>query len=688
MMSEEQNYEELYRAARRECDNLKRKIVRLERDKKYNAVMTQNIERMRDFNSAERELQFLYNQLLLTNCPDMIFVLDKNLCFILGTEAGCDYLGYSSINDIAGKHLGAIFARRFPAEWAQKLEETCALAMEAQARKKRSDKVMDNDGAALRLDINVSPAINAEGACMGAVVVLHDMTEITLLKEKAEQSSSAKSAFLANMSHEIRTPMNAIKGMTDLLMMTTVDDVQEKYLKNISSASATLIKIINDVLDYSKIDAEKMELVPDSYDSLSFINDVVNIMYMKAVEKGVRFVADISPDIPAQMFGDELRLKQVLLNLLNNAIKFTKEGHVHLKIECERVGEEAVRLSFVVSDTGIGIKEEEKSKLFDAFGQLDLLKTRASEGTGLGLVIAQRIVELMGGELNVESRYGEGSVFSFSILQKDEGKGVIVDPSMRCDGMRVLLLGESYDLYIPIFSRLGVEAKCIHSPGALARDEEVAYAHVFYEHAQWEDVVRESRERFGGAGVSAVLSLRESGNMPDAYADCIYEPILITAVAKCLRCGAPGGERAEQAPLMGNFKLKDTNVLIVDDNEINLIVCAEILKHYGVDPDTALSGAEALRMAEGKAYDIIFMDHMMPEMDGLEATRKIRASSAKNKETPIVALTANAIKGMRETYLSGGMDDYISKPIEIEEIERVFLRFVPDKRRAKGNAAP
>ncbi len=665
-----------YKDALRECENLRRKVVRLERDKKYNSVMTELIERMRDFNAEEKERQALYNQLLLDNCPDIILIFDNHLQCIFGTTLASSFLGYSTPSDLPGKLLHALFSRKFPEDWCQRLLKICGDAVNQQLSARRTEKIPTDAGEPQHIQVSVSPAIDQNGKTMGAVVVLDDLTEIISLKEKAEQSSSAKSAFLANMSHEIRTPMNAIKGMTDLLLMTTLDEVQTKYLQSISSASTTLIKIINDILDYSKIDAQKMELIPQEYDFASLVHDITSIIYLKAFNKRIHFVADISPTIPAMLWGDELRIKQVLLNLLNNAVKYTVEGYVMLSVTEERVDEDQVLLHFSIQDTGLGIKPEEKSSLFDVFGQLDIMKNRTSEGTGLGLPISKRIVDLMGGDMQVESEYGKGSQFSFSILQKDLHKGPLVHLENLAHDARALLLSDARcDVCGIIFDRLQADFVCCESAEGLSRLEGKPFTHVFYQYHGWRSFPWADQPLLANARKIALMDLSEGSQPVEAGHAVLYEPAWVLPVSKYFLAQnvSNAQQRHHDRSRIGPFKAPSAQVLIVDDYEINLVVCYEILKHYDILAETAISGHVAVEMCQDKKYDLIFMDHMMPEMDGLETAAKIRKESRLNKETPIIALTANAIMGMKEVYLAGGMNDYISKPIELDEMNRVLL---------------
>ncbi len=560
-----------YRQLVRENENAKRKIIRLERDKKYNSTVTENIERMRDFNMQEKEVQAMRNQLLLANCPDMIFVFDTALNYALATEVSFAYLGYTSANDLEGRPMDFVFTKALPQALIEKMRDAAHDCMaknecrklkesftRASAEGEQTDCPQDEN---VYMEIDITAAMGLDGVCNGVVVVLHDQTELTTLKVAAEQSSTAKSAFLANMSHEIRTPMNAIKGMSELLAQTSLNDKQNFYVHSIQDASSSLIRLINDLLDFSKIDAQRLEIVPQPYNIKSMLAELETMIRLRADSKHLDFSIALPDTLPEQLIGDDLRLRQVLSNLLTNAVKYTEEGFVKLRIACDTQQEDA-RLFFEVTDSGLGIKPEDQKRLFEVFAQMDIVRNRAQEGTGLGLPIARKLVELMGGELEFESEYGKGSRFHFSLT-------------------------------LPI-----------------------------------------------------------------------------------------GHEIIEETPVeaLGDFILQDVSILAVDDIDINLILCEELLSFYEARVDTAISGRDAVEKAAAQKYDLIFMDHMMPEMDGIEATMAIRAGQSPNRNTPIVALSANAVSGMKETFLQAGMNDFISKPIDVQDLNRVFHSFIsPDK---------
>ena len=395
-----------------------------------------------------------------------------------------------------------------------------------------------------------------------------DMLMESLKKERQheKQANQMKSDFLANMSHEIRTPMNAITGMTELILRSHSIDEAKEYARSIKSASKSLLTIINDILDFSKIEAGKLEINPAAYQLSSVLNDIANIAAIRIGEKPIEFVIDADKSLPFELYGDEIRIKQILLNFINNAIKFTQHGKVVLQIRGIKESDEAIKLHIRVMDTGNGIKSEDLQKLFMAFSQVDTTKNRAVEGTGLGLAICKRLTELMGGEVSVESEYGRGSTFSVVIPQR------ILNPTPMGD-----------------FVNLG-----------------------------------------NGQALSS------------------FEIDSIAPHAK---------------------------VLIVDDNEVNLSIAKGLLAPYKMNVSTVTSAAECFAFLQKEHFNIIFMDHMMPVMDGVEAVEKIRKTDT---ETPIIALTANAIGGAREIYLQNGFQDYLTKPIDVIELNTILLKYLPD----------
>ncbi len=418
--------------------------------------------------------------------------------------------------------------------------------------------IRDKTGKAQRvigMCIDITPQVTMENELMAA-------------KNAAENASRAKSQFLSNMSHEIRTPMNAIIGMTDILLNDDLSDRHRSHLHDIKVSSTALLGIINDILDFSKIEAGKLQIHNVDYDIMQLLKNIGSMFTFSAKKKGISFALDIQGDIPECLYGDDIRLRQVLVNVVGNAVKFTQSGGVTL-----RVGVESDNIFFDVIDTGVGIKPEEMPNIFNDFDRLDLHANRAIAGTGLGLSITKNLVSMMGGAIHVESEYGKGSVFSLEF------------PLVFGDASRMV-------------------------------------------------------------GVTA-------------------EPDLIDA--------------------------PDANVLVVDDTEVNLHVAAGLLRLYGITCDTALSGQEAIDKIATKKYDIIFMDHMMPGMDGVETTRKLRETYDMDSLV-VIALTANAVEGAREMLLNAKMNDYLSKPIDGIQLNNILLKWLPaeklrQKKREKEPAA-
>ncbi|MCR5672148.1 MAG: response regulator [Lachnospiraceae bacterium] len=393
--------------------------------------------------------------------------------------------------------------------------------------------------------------------------------------EVADEANRAKTAFLSNMSHEIRTPINAILGMNEMILRESSDKNTLTYSENIKMAGNTLLGLINDVLDFSKIEAGKIDIVPVDYDLSSVINDLVNMVRVRADEKALRLELDIDKNIPKLLNGDEVRIKQIITNMLTNAVKYTEKGSVTFKMGYERDAEfrDSIILKVSVKDTGIGIRKEDMEKLFIKFERIDEKRLRNVEGSGLGMSITRSLLEKMGSNLEVKSIYGEGSEFSFALCQKV----VKWDP-------------------------LG--------------DYETAYSH-----------------------------------------------------------------NVNERKYSSSFTAKNAKVLMVDDNLMNLLVFKSLVKQTLVHTDTAESGDECLKLCDDIKYDIIFLDHMMPGKDGIETLHELKENkNGPNANTPIVCLTANAISGAREQYIREGFDDYLTKPIDTDTLEKVMLDLIPPEK--------
>ena len=401
------------------------------------------------------------------------------------------------------------------------------------------------------------------------ISTIYEIVDMDREKQQALKASEAKGRFLANMSHEIRTPIHAVLGMDAMILRESSEPQIREYALDIQNAGQTLLSLINDILDISKIESGKLELLPVEYDFSSLIHDVVNMMKQKAEAKELGFELSVDSAIPSRLFGDDVRIRQILVNLMSNAVKYTEHGKVSLKVEAQQSGD-MLRLKFAVSDTGIGIRKEDMEKLFAEFQRLDEKKNRNVEGTGLGMSITTQLLEMMGSRLEVESVYGEGSTFSFELEQK------IID----------------------------------------------------------------------------------------------YEPI--GDLEQRIRSQASEYKYTEM------FQAPEASLLVVDDNAVNRKVFINLLKSTKIRIDEASGGEQCLECVKSKKYDIIFLDHMMPGMDGIEVLHEMqKLGDFLCKDTPVIALTANAVTGAREMYIGEGFSDFLSKPVRPDKMERLIMELLP-----------
>jgi len=529
--------------------------------------------------------------------------------------------------------------------------------------------------------------------------VLSDMAETKLRNLETEaslkRSDSVKSDFLANMSHEIRTPMNAIIGMSELALREEMKDEVRGYLYQISSSGKSLLNIINDILDYSKIESGKMEIIEDEYEPLSLINDVASIIMNRIADKNIELMLNITPDIPRLLEGDSLRLKQILINIANNAVKFTNSGHIIIRAFKEITADpEVINLRLEVADTGIGIKKEDIGKLFGSFQQVDSKRNRNVEGTGLGLSIVKRLLELMGGSITVESEYNVGSTFSMIIPQK------IVDPApfmtMKEPEKKFVGVMTDYEMYnkgmvysgslinVPVIDftqndKISDVYERMESEGGNREKFLFIGDRIFTDRV---NEIEEQRKKY--PHITTVLM---AGAMADIHQYDQYDglkvlrkPVYALNVMSILQHQIIQFGTGNRESDLVDFEAPDAHILIVDDNSVNLTVSAGLLEPLHMDIDTATSGKKTLEMLNSKKYDIIFMDHMMPEMDGIETTRIIRRMYPAYSDTPIIALTANAVSGAKEMFLSEGMNDFVSKPIEMKTLIAKVKQWLPPEK--------
>jgi CheY-like chemotaxis protein len=585
-----QNYDQLrqqFKELSSKYTKLERELRRRDSDYKRIGIMYKSAERLRDTNEAEKELQYFYNRLLLKACADIIFVVDINMRVVLATETLALLLGVTDAGMIMNQEMERVFYAKMPREWIDEMAELFRAVSDTLRPVNCRKTIALSDGGEMTFDCTLSPAVGKNGVLEGIVFIMHDITELDLAKKRAEEASRSKSSFLATMSHEIRTPLNAIMGLSEIEMQKELPRETRDNLEKIFSSGSSLLGIINDILDISKIEAGSMEMVPTEYGVSGLVSSAIQLNLVRIGSKNIAFGLEMDHTIPKALYGDELRVKQILNNLLSNACKYTAEGFVKLSVGWEPSGGRAL-LRFAVSDSGQGIRPEDLDKLFTEYRQLNARANRHIEGTGLGLSITKKLAELMGGSITAESEFGKGSTFTITVEQG------IVDST-------------------PV-------------------------------------------------GARAVKDLKE------------------------FRFGDYNSKRAKN--LIRTY-MPYGNVLVVDDVDINLEVVMGLLLPYGLNVDCVSSGREAIEKItlaglEGSGvprYDLVLMDHMMPGMDGIEATERIRGEIGTDyaRAVPIIALTANAMTGNEEMFLSRGFDGFISKPIDIMKLDVELNRRIRDK---------
>jgi signal transduction histidine kinase/CheY-like chemotaxis protein len=489
---------------------------------------------------AAKTSQERYMDLLLENCRDIILIFDQKGRLVYCTDVFLKQAGNINIQLADDQTLENVVFKA--------VNENQPITISGSIVYGNTDERRD-------YSVDVTPLVDSNKQAEGVMIFFHDLTDVLIAKALAEEASQAKTYFIASVSHEIRTPMNAILGIANMLKRTDLNDVQRAYLLNIQNSSHSLLGLVNDILNFSKIEAGSLSLTPGYFDLRSLLLQNQSMFEILCWQKNLPLICDFDESLPKVVFGDDLRIGEIISNILNNAVKYTAVGYIRFCV----YPDENSNIFFVIQDTGIGIKDEALPRLFTAFEQLSNVKNKNVSGTGLGLTIARHLCELMGGEITVTSQYGRGSTFTVRIPLK---------------------AGQEDDL-------------------------------------------------------------------------------------------------EENSNIVRPFQAPQARVLLVDDIEINLIVAASILEECGIKSDQASSGPNAIELFKNNHYDLIFMDHMMPVMDGIETTEHIRELGEWGKKVPIIALTANVVPGAAEMFTENGLNDFLPKPIDLNEIASCILRWLP-----------
>jgi two-component system, sensor histidine kinase and response regulator len=672
---------------------------------------------------------------LIETSPDMIVLIDFSGKIIVMNGVALTTYGYESKDELIGKNVLDFV---IPEDRPRVLQEISKV-LEVKTLRNLEYTSLKKDGSTFSIEVSASLILDAQQKPTSIVIMIRNITErkrataelvnlnkqLEAAREAAESASRAKGEFLASMSHEIRTPLNAVIGMLGLLSTSELSGPHREYVEIAHSSADGLLVIINDILDFSKIEAGKLLFEPVPFDLLRVVEETIDMMVMKTREKGLDLTVQYGPDVPRHFIGDSGRIRQVLINLVNNAIKFTHKGHVLIDVRAEEPMNEEVLLRITVEDTGIGISSDKLDSLFKPFVQADASTTRRYGGTGLGLAISKRLVEMMGGTIGASSRSGEGSAFWYTLrLPLDKEFTGVALPLTDLSGVRVLI-ADSYEVDRRVLQEhlvswgIGNDS-CVSGEEVLtmlreayAKGEPYQVALIDY---QMPDIPGETlgraikADRVLGETVLIMLTswkqrghcdcIREAG-----FASCLSKPIrpsqlleVLTVAWETWNQGVVHKRTVPHIPaefLVTQTALPKTarwgrplRVLVVEDNVVNQRVTMLMLTELGCHVDLAANGREAVEMIELLPFDMVFMDCEMPEMDGFEATREIRRLQG-DKHLPIIAMTAYALQGDRERCLAAGMDDYFSKPVKLEDFQAALERWGPkDSRSFEGRLKP
>ena len=726
----------MVKASMRKKGSIKRKFTGITPRQKQSQEIDLHRKHLQDLvNQQTRELKQAKEQAerIYQVSPSAIFTVDQNRGITSWNDKAAEVTGYSA-EEAIGKECGLFVD--------SPCKDRCGLFTAEERRPIVGQEcvILRKDGTLRTIMKNADYLQDLEGNVIGGIESFEDITErknaeeaLQKAKEEveetnqqleraieranrmafaAESGAQAKSEFLANMSHEIRTPMNGIIGFTNLLLETELTPEQREYGEAVIQSAEHLLTIINDILDFSKIEAGKLDLEPIPFDLKVAVKEVADLMVIRAREKKIELVLRFSPGLSSRFIGDPGRIRQIIINLAGNAVKFTEKGHVLISIEEEDTAEDRALLRFSVQDTGIGIPEEKLVYVFEKFTQSDASTSRRFGGTGLGLAISKQLVELMGGKIGVQSRLGEGSTFWFTLPLPRDGQAQIVPP-LKSDmsGLRVLIVddnevnGRVLQEMITSWNMRSDATVTAEKALMILRDGQAGgdpYQVALIDHRLPDmdgECLGRSIKEDAVLKQTLLVMLSSSGRRGDAkrfeeagFSAYLLKPVTPSQLLDALSMIRGAHLDGTLTPLITRHTLAESQpaslsastekdkgmrcrILVVEDNVVNQKMAVRMLEKMGCSVDVAGNGLEAVRMVEQLSYDLVFMDCQMPEMDGYEATAEIRRRQGSSKHTPIVAMTANAMQGDRERCIDAGMDDYVAKPVKKEAVSEAIEKW-------------
>jgi len=601
----------------------------------------------------------------------------------------CGYRGHDTC--FARKYLLRNYRRTFPTygqnkEQIERLIVACCEKALQTGIFRYELPTMTLYGETIPCEITIVP-IRHQGGGHGFAVYRRDLRE-ERRREAAEEESQAKTRFLARMSHEIRTPMNAVIGMAELALRSDKIEDAREHMLTVKQAGSNLLLIINDILDISKIEKGKLDIVPTSYHLSSLLNDVISLIRVKIVDANLSFVVNVDSSIPNSLSGDEGRIRQVLLNLLGNAVKYTGDGgFVSLSIHGRMIDNDTINLTVDVEDSGLGIKEDNLKTLFDEYSRFDREKNKSTEGAGLGLAITWHIVKAMDGKIDVRSEYGKGSTFTVTFPQKIR----LAKPFGQVEGAgaKNVLVYEKRDIYsnslVFAMDDLGIDFTPVSDDADL--QEKLAGGKYSFAFVSFDLYRRNANTMANMETKTKIVILTEFGEpIPEENMIPLAMPVHSLSLANILNGVQETSSYDEDTKFEIKFTAPEAHILVVDDVITNLKVIKGLLLPYGMQVSLCKSGEMALDAVRANRYDMILMDHLMPEMDGVEATDRIRMLGVEDRyfaEVPIVALTANAVSGMREFFLKNGFNDFIPKPVDMVKLNGILEKLIPEGKQVK-----